>query len=188
EAEGGARVTSGAMAEGPDAFAQSRRVFPTLVPQGEMSDGVGYRGARCVGVRDVGELAWKESALQWTPIEVGWQCERAEAQAGSVSYLVLEYANAGQARSVVEALPGAVRYAGDKDGIAFSLRRWVIPDPVNVRAQTAHQVVSFPDDTDRANYVVLVIRRGSSGVAGAPRPSAQEEVISWWEEVPLENR
>ncbi|MFD4353341.1 protein kinase [Nocardia sp. NPDC058518] len=185
DAEGGAKVPSSSVAEAEDSFASSRRVFPTLVPQGEMSDGMGYRGARCVGVRNVSELAWKEPALQWTPITTGWQCERAENQAGAVSYLVLEYANEGQARSVLEALPATVRYAGDKDGVPFSLQRWVVQDPASTRTQTAHQVLSFPDDSDRANYLVVVSRRGSSGTSGAPRPSAQDEVIAWWEEVPL---
>ncbi|MFD4460499.1 protein kinase [Nocardia sp. NPDC058480] len=185
DAEGGAKKPSSSVAEAEDSFSSGRRVFPTLVPQGEMGDGVGYRGTRCVGVRDVSELAWKEPALQWTPISAGWQCERADNQAGAVSYLVLEYANAGQARSVSEALPATVRYAGDKDGVPFSLQRWVVQDPASTRTQTAHQVLSFPDDSDRANYLVVVSRRGSSGTGGAPRPSAQDEVIAWWEEVPL---
>ena len=138
-----------------------------------------------MGVRTVSELAWKEPALQWTPITTGWQCERADNQAGAVSYLVLEYANKSQARSVLEALPSAVRYAGDKDGVPFSLQRWVVQDPASTRTQTAHQVLSFPDDSVRANYLVVVSRRGSSGIGGAPRPSAQDEVVAWWEEVPL---
>ncbi|MFD9546443.1 protein kinase [Nocardia salmonicida] len=185
DAEGGANGPSNSVAEVADSFAESRRVFPTLVPQGEMSDGVGYRGARCVGVRNVSELAWKEPALQWTPINTGWQCERADNQAGAVSYLVLEYANTSQARSVLEALPSTVRYAGDKDGVPFSLQRWVVQDPASTRTQTAHQVLSFPDDSDRATYLVVVSRRGSSGTGGAPRPSAQDEVVAWWDEVPL---
>lgn len=185
DAEGGANGPSNSVAEVADSFAESRRVFPTLVPQGEMSDGVGYRGARCVGVRSVSELAWKEPALQWTPITTGWQCERADNQVGAVSYLVLEYANTSQARSVLEALPSTVRYAGDKDGVPFSLQRWVVQDPASTRTQTAHQVLSFPDDSVRANYLVVVSRRGSSGIGGAPRPSAQDEVVAWWEEVPL---
>ncbi|WP_328711057.1 serine/threonine-protein kinase [Nocardia salmonicida] len=185
DAEGGANGPSNSVAEVADSFAESRRVFPTLVPQGEMSDGVGYRGARCVGVRNVSELAWKEPALQWTPITTGWQCERADNQVGAVSYLVLEYANTSQARSVLEALPSTVRYAGDKDGVPFSLQRWVVQDPASTRTQTAHQVLSFPDDSVRANYLVVVSRRGSSGIGGAPRPSAQDEVVAWWDEVPL---
>ncbi|WP_336081299.1 serine/threonine-protein kinase [Nocardia sp. SSK8] len=169
----------------PEVLDASRRVFPALVPQGSVTEGPGYRGTRCVAVRDVSELEWKEPALQWNPITAGWQCERAENVAGAVSYLVLEYASPAQARSVVGAMPGAVRYEGDKDGVPFSLRRWVVPDPANPRVQTAHQVLSFPEDEDRANYVVAVSRRGSSGRDGAPRPSAQDEVISWWDEVPL---
>ncbi|MGY0500846.1 protein kinase domain-containing protein [Nocardia sp. FBN12] len=184
-ADGGAGVTSSSVAVVADSFAESRRVFPTLVPQGENSNGLGYRGVQCVGVRSVSELAWKEPALQWTPITTAWQCDRVDSQAGAVSYLVLEYANAGQARSVVQALPAAVRDAGDKDGVPFSLQRWAVADPGSARTQTAYQVVSFPDDDDRANYLVAVSRRGSSGTAGALRPSAQDEVIAWWEEVPL---
>ncbi|WP_347567330.1 protein kinase [Nocardia sp. AG03] len=167
------------------ALAPSRRTFPTLVPQGAVTEGPGYRGARCVAVRDVSELAWKEPALQWNPITAGWQCERADNAAGAVSYLVLEYASPALARSVVGALPGAARYEGDKDGVPFQLRRWVVADPASSRVQTAHQVLSFPDDEDRANYLVAVSRRGSSGRDGAPRPSAQDEVIAWWEDVPL---
>ncbi|WP_328656220.1 serine/threonine-protein kinase [Nocardia salmonicida] len=185
DAEGGANGPSNSVAEVADSFAESRRVFPTLVPQGEMSDGVGYRGARCVGVRTVSELAWKEPGLQWTPITTGWQCERPDNQVGAVSYLVLEYANTSQARSVLEALPSTVRYAGDKDGVPFSLQRWVVQDPASTRTQTAHQVLSFPDDSVRTNYLVVVSRRGSSGTGGAPRPSAQDEVVAWWDEVPL---
>ncbi|GGN71821.1 serine/threonine-protein kinase [Nocardia rhizosphaerihabitans] len=168
-----------------DSFAASRRVFPTLVPQGELAEGPGYRGARCAAVRGASELEWKEPALQWNPISAGWQCERTDNNAGSVSYLVLEYATAAQARSVVEAMPAAVKYPGDKDGVPFSLRRWVVPDPASSRMHTAHQVISFPGDSARANYVIAVSRRGSSGMGGAPRPSAQDEVIAWWEEVPL---
>ncbi|MEV6656284.1 serine/threonine-protein kinase [Nocardia fluminea] len=185
DAESGASGPADPVAEVADSFAESRRVFPTLVPQGQMSDGVGYRGARCVGVRNVSELAWKEPALQWTPITTGWQCERFDNQAGALSYLVLEYANVSQARSVLEALPAMVRYAGNKDEVPFSLQRWVVPDPASIRVQTAHQVLSFPGDSARANYLVAVSRRGSSGTGGAPRPSAQDEVIAWWDEVPL---
>ncbi|MFE1591900.1 protein kinase [Nocardia sp. NPDC058705] len=185
DAAGGANVPSSSVAEVADSFGESRRVFPTLVPQGENGEGVGYRGARCVGVRSVSELAWKEPALQWTPVETAWQCDRVDNQVGAVSYLVLEYANAGQARSVVDALPGAVRDAGDKDGVPFSVQRWAVGDPGSARMQTAYQFVSFPDDDDRANYLVAVSRRGSSGTNGAPRPSAQDEVIAWWEDVPL---
>ncbi|MFD3743160.1 protein kinase [Nocardia sp. NPDC058633] len=185
EVASGASGPSNSVAEVADSFGESRRVFPTLVPQGEMSDGVGYRGARCRGVRDVSELAWKEPALQWTPITSGWQCERADNQPGAVSYLVLEYASASQARSVSEALPATVRYAGDKDGVPYWLQRWTVQDPASTRVQTAHQTMSFPDDSERANYLVVVSRRGSSGTGGAPRPSAQDEVIAWWVDVPL---
>lgn len=168
-----------------DSFAASRRIFSTLVPQGGLTEGPGYRGAHCVAVRSVSDLEWKEPALQWNPITAGWQCERTGSGAAAVSYLVLEYPDAAQARSVVEALPAPIRYSGDKDDIAFSMRRWVVEDPANSRLATAHQVVSFPGDPARANYVVAVSRRGSSGVDGAPRPSALDEVIAWWEEVPL---
>ncbi|PWV81486.1 serine/threonine-protein kinase [Nocardia neocaledoniensis] len=168
-----------------DSFAKSRRVFPTLVPQGVTGEGPGYRGARCFAVRSVSELEWKEPALQWNPISAGWQCERTDNNAGSVSYLVLEYPSAAHARSVVEALPAAVRYPGDKDGVEFDLRRWVVPDPSSARMITAHQVIGFPEDDLRANYLIAVSRRGSSGTAGAPRPSAQDEIIAWWEDVPL---
>ncbi|MEV0060016.1 protein kinase [Nocardia sp. NPDC050718] len=177
--------SSSAAAVVGDAFVASRRVFPTLVPQGAVAEGDGYRGAQCVAVRGVSELQWKEPALQWNPISAGWQCERTDNSAGSVSYLVLEYPTAAQARSVVEAMPAAVRYQGNKDGVPFSLRRWVVPDQASVRTQTAHQVVSFSDDSTRAKYVIAVSRRGSSGMAGAPRPTAQDEVIAWWEDVPL---
>ncbi|MEV6213785.1 protein kinase [Nocardia sp. NPDC051833] len=177
--------SSSAAAVVGDAFVASRRVFPTLVPQGAVAEGEGYRGAQCVAVRGVSELQWKEPALQWNPISAGWQCERTDNSAGSVSYLVLEYPTAAQARSVVEAMPAAVRYQGNKDGVPFTLRRWVVPDQASVRTQTAHQVVSFPDDSTRAKYVIAVSRRGSSGMAGAPRPTAQDEVIAWWEDVPL---
>ncbi|MFD3637597.1 serine/threonine protein kinase, partial [Streptomyces sp. NPDC058664] len=90
DAAGGANVPSSSVAEVADSFGESRRVFPTLVPQGENGEGVGYRGARCVGVRSVSELAWKEPALQWTPVETAWQCDRVDNQVGAVSYLVLE--------------------------------------------------------------------------------------------------
>lgn len=185
DAGSGANVTSSSMAEATDSFAEGRLVFPTLIPQGADDTGIGYRGTRCVGVRDVSELAWKEPALQWTPITTGWQCDRVDGQPGAVSYQVLEYATAGQARSVRDALPGMVRYEADKDGIPFSLQRWVVPDSASARVQTAYQVLGFPDDSSRANYLVVVSRRGSSGTGGAPRPSAQDEVVEWWDEVPL---
>ncbi|MFE3541489.1 protein kinase [Nocardia sp. NPDC059177] len=168
-----------------DSLIASRQIFPTLVPQGAATVGPGYRGARCAAVRDVSELEWKEPALQWNPITIGWQCERVGNGAAAVSYLVLEYADPAHARSVVGAMPGAVRYEGDKDGVPFVLRRWAVADPASARIQTAHQVVSFPDDEERANYLIVVSRRGSSGANGAPRPSAQDEVIAWWDEVPL---
>ncbi|MFF2086168.1 protein kinase [Nocardia sp. NPDC058176] len=168
-----------------DSFQASRRIFSTLVPQGGMTEGPGYRGAHCVAVRSVSDLEWKEPALQWNPITAGWQCERTGTGAAAVGYLVLEYPTAAQARSVVEALPAPIRFSGDKDDISFSMRRWVVEDPANSRVATAHQVVSFPGDPSRANYVVAVSRWGSSGVDGAPRPSALDEVIAWWEEVPL---
>lgn len=184
-AEGASKGPSSSAVTVGDSFVPSRRVFPTLVPQGAVAEGLGYRGARCAAVRGVSELEWKEPALQWNPISAGWQCERTDNNPGSVSYLVLEYPTAAQARSVVEALPSAVRYPGDKDGVPFSLRRWVVPDQASSRMQTAHQVVSFPDDSTRARYLIAVSRRGSSGQGGAPRPTAQDEVIAWWDDVPL---
>ncbi|NKX91367.1 serine/threonine-protein kinase [Nocardia coubleae] len=176
---------SSAVAEATDSFLASRRVFPTLVPQGTGIEGQGYRGANCVGVRQVSELEWKEPALQWNPITAGWQCERVENGLGAVSYLVLEYANSAQARSAMDAFPAAVRFGAEKDGVPVTVRRWVVPDPATSRVQTAHQVIGFPGDPDRDNYLVVVSRRGSSGTGGAPRPSAQDEVIAWWAEVPL---
>ncbi|MEV0684264.1 serine/threonine-protein kinase [Nocardia sp. NPDC050378] len=176
---------SSAVAEATDSFLASRRVFPTLVPQGAGIEGQGYRGAKCVGVRQVSELAWKEPALQWNPISAGWQCERVDNGLGAVSYLVLEYANSAQARSAIDAFPAAVRFGAEKDGVPVTVRRWVVPDPATSRVQTAHQVIGFPGDPDRDNYLVVVSRRGSSGTGGAPRPSAQDEVIAWWAEVPL---
>lgn len=178
-------ATSSSVAAVDDSFAASRRVFPTLVPQGQAAAGSGFRGAKCVAVREASELAWKEPALQWNPIQAGWQCERSGSGSSSVSYLVLEYPNAAQARSVVEAMPAAVRYEDDKDDVPVSVRRWAVPDPVNGRVQTAYQVVSFPGDPERANYLLAASHRGSSGTGGAARPSAQDEVTAWWEEVPL---
>ncbi|KAF0836643.1 hypothetical protein FNL39_11351 [Nocardia caishijiensis] len=176
---------SSAVAEATDPFLASRRVFPTLVPAGGGAEGEGYRGARCTGVRQVSELAWKEPGLQWNPISTGWQCDRVDNSLGAVSYLVLEYADRAQARSALDAFPAAVRFEADKDGVPVTVRRWVVPDPATSRVQTAHQVIGFPGDADRANYLVVVSRRGSSGTGGAPRPSAQDEVIAWWAEVPL---
>lgn len=176
---------SSAVAEATDSFLASRRLFPTLVPQGAGIEGQGYRGANCAGVRQVSELEWKEPALQWNPISAGWQCERVDNGLGAVSYLVLEYANSAQARSAMDAFPAAVRFGAEKDGVPVTVRRWVVPDPATSRVQTAHQVIGFPGDPDRDNYLVVVSRRGSSGTGGAPRPSAQDEVIAWWAEVPL---
>ncbi|MFC4126418.1 protein kinase domain-containing protein [Nocardia rhizosphaerae] len=183
-APSGAATTSSTVAA-DGSFAAGRRVFPTLVPQGVTAEGAGYRGAHCFAVRSVSELEWKEPALQWNPITVGWQCERTGNGQGAVSYLVLEYATPAQVRSVVDAMPSDIRYPGDKEGIPFDLRRWVVPDPSSSRIHTAHQVISFPGDPERANYLLAVSRRGSSGEGGAPRPSAQEDVIAWWADVRL---
>ncbi|MFC4374946.1 hypothetical protein ACFO5K_12625 [Nocardia halotolerans] len=185
EAAGSVTTSSNVVTTAGNSFTKSRRVFPTLVPQGVAAEGTGYGGAECVAVRMTSDLAWKEPALQWNPITAGWQCAEGANSSAPVTYLVLEYANAAQVRSVVEAMPAAVRYDSDKDDVPVTVRRWVVPDPASSRVHTAHQVLTFPGNSDRADYLVAVSRRGSSGTGGAPRPSAQDQVVAWWEEVEL---
>lgn len=62
DAESDANGPSNSVAEVADSFAESRRVFPTLVPQGEMSDGVGYRGRGAWGCAL--SVSWRGKSLR----------------------------------------------------------------------------------------------------------------------------
>ncbi|WP_329412581.1 serine/threonine-protein kinase [Nocardia vinacea] len=183
-------VTSMTAAAPSDALAKSRRLFPNLVPQGKDDFGEAYQDARCMASEAGEPLGIEDELLKSSPWITAWECHRETLAATQMSYTILEYASAADARAVVQALPANVATAGKKSGIPVNTHRWVVedpPGPLQPFYHTAKLVVSFESDPVRSNFLVYVSNHGTAGGVQTvpPTPTAQDALTAWWDAAPL---
>lgn len=183
-------ATSTAVAAPSDPLAKSRRLFPNLVPPGEDDFGEAYQDARCMASEAGEPLGIADEPLKSSPWVTAWECRRETQTTTQMSYTILEYASAADARAVVQALPANVATAGKKSGVPVNTHRWVVedpPGPLQPFYHTAKLVVSFESDPARSNFLVYVSNHGTAGGGQTvpPAPSAQDALIAWWDAAPL---
>ncbi|MFI6774052.1 protein kinase [Nocardia sp. NPDC050412] len=182
--------TSTTAAAASDALAKSRRLFPNLVPQGKEDFGEAYQDARCMASAAGEPLGIEDEPLKSSPWITAWECHRETQTTAQMSYTILEYASAADARAVVQALPANVATAGKKSGIPVNTHRWTVedpPGPLQPFYHTAKLVVSFESDPARANFLVYVSNHGTAGGVQTvpPTPTAQDALTAWWDAAPL---
>ncbi|WP_433759727.1 protein kinase domain-containing protein [Nocardia sp. CA-135398] len=173
-----------------DPLAKSRRLFPNLVPQGKEDFGEAYQDARCMASESGEPLGIEDETLKSSPWITAWECHRETQTTTQMSYTILEYASAADARAVVQALPANVATAGKKSGIPVNTHRWTVedpPGPLQPFYHTAKLVVSFESDPARANFLVYVSNHGTAGGVQTvpPTPTAQDALTAWWDAAPL---
>ncbi|WP_433710897.1 protein kinase domain-containing protein [Nocardia sp. CA-084685] len=183
-------VTATTAAAASDALAKSRRLFPNLAPQGKEDFGEAYQDARCMASAAGEPLRIEDESLKSSPWITAWECHRETQTTTQMSYTILEYASAADARAVVQALPANVATAGKKSGIPVNTHRWTVedpPGPLQPFYQTAKLVVSFESDPARANFLVYVSNHGTAGGVQTvpPTPTAQDALTAWWDAAPL---
>ncbi|MFI7666632.1 protein kinase [Nocardia sp. NPDC049526] len=183
-------VTATTAAASSDALAKSRRLFPNLVPQGKDDFGEAYQDARCMASEAGEPLGIEDEPLKSSPWVTAWECHRETQATTQMSYTILEYASAADARAVVQALPANVATAGKKSGIPVNTHRWVVedpPGPLQPFYHTAKLVVSFESDPVRSNFLVYVGNHGTAGGVQTvpPTPTAQDALTAWWDAAPL---
>ncbi|MET8873114.1 protein kinase [Nocardia sp. NPDC004604] len=179
-----------ATAAAPDAMAKSRKLFPNLVPPGKDSHGAAYQDARCFAAKPGDQLRLQDEPLKSSSWVDAWECHRETQSTTQMSYSILEYASAAEARAVVQALPANVATAEKKDGVPVNTHRWTVedpPGPLQPFYHTAKLVVSFESDPARSNFLVYVSNYGTSGAAQTVPPtiSAQDALTAWWATAPL---
>ncbi len=183
-------VTSTAVAPASDALAKSRRLFPNLVPHGKEDVGDAYQDARCTASKAREPLGIEDETLKSSPWITAWECHRETQATTQMSYTILEYGSAADARAVVQALPANIATAAKKSGIPVNTHRWVVQDPPGALQSiyhTAKLVVSFESDPARSNFLVYVSNHGTVGGVQTvpPIPSAQDALTAWWDAAPL---
>ncbi|MEV5836178.1 protein kinase [Nocardia sp. NPDC052112] len=183
-------VTSTAVAAPSDALAKSRRLFPNLVPQGKEDFGEAYQDARCMASEAGEALGVEDEPLKFSPWITAWECHRETQTTAQMSYTILEYPSAADARAVVQALPANIATAAKKSGIPVNTHRWVVedpPGPLQPFYHTAKLVVSFESDPARSNFLVYVSNHGTAGGVQTvpPTPTAQDALTAWWDAAPL---
>ncbi|WP_062984909.1 serine/threonine-protein kinase [Nocardia anaemiae] len=183
-------ATSTTAAAASDALAKSRRLFPNLVPQGKEDFGEAYQDARCMASEAGEPLGIEDEPLKSSPWVTAWECHRETQTTTQMSYTIIEYASAADARAVVQALPANVATAGKKSGIPVNTHRWTVedpPGPLQPFYHTAKLVVSFESDPARANFLVYVSNHGTAGGVQTvpPTPTAQDALTAWWDAAPL---
>ncbi|WP_228804708.1 serine/threonine-protein kinase [Nocardia farcinica] len=168
-----------------DPFAQSRRAFPGLLPQGTETEGPGYGDTTCIALRRGQNLRIDDEILAGGPWLMAWECRAGAGSADGVDYTILHYDSSATARDTIEDLPTAVGLTGRKDGVPYTQHAWVDRDSRQSLDYTAKLVVAFPTDATRAPYLLYASHHGASRHPMATLPSADEELGAWWASAPL---
>lgn len=161
---------------------RTRRLFPTLLPQGSRLDGFGYQDAVCswyepddrIPVLD--DVPVFEEALESRPWRSIWDCRQQSLSADRMDYTIVTYPTAADAREVVDSLPPNDPVPGGKSGEIFTAHFW--DDPGDRGRFTANMVVGFGTgiESPRGNSLLFVRYWGAT---------AREDVEQWWADAPL---
>ncbi|MFE3443694.1 serine/threonine-protein kinase [Nocardia sp. NPDC059180] len=167
-----------------DPVERSRRIFPSLLPQGTADSGQGYQGAMCTAYEPDDQVRIEDEALSSRPWQTVWECRRRTESDAHMSYTIVVYDNADDARAVLGELPPSSRSTGAKSGAPYTAYHWIEPEPPGPLV-TTHLVVGFGGgDPIRANALLTV------GYAGPIADefgslSGENAVMQWWADAPL---
>ncbi|MBF6436268.1 serine/threonine-protein kinase [Nocardia cyriacigeorgica] len=167
-----------------DPVERSRRIFPSLLPQGTADTGQGYQGAVCTAYEPDDPVRIEDRALSSRPWTTVWECRRRVESDTHMSYTIVVYEDADDARAVLGELPPNSRSTGAKSGAAYTSYHWIEPEP-DGPLTTTHLVVGFGGaDPIRANALISV--RHSGPIADEfGRLSSENAVMQWWADAPL---
>ncbi|NEW46617.1 serine/threonine-protein kinase [Nocardia cyriacigeorgica] len=167
-----------------DPVERSRRVFPSLLPQGTADSGQGYQGAMCTAYEPDDQVRIEDDALSSRPWQTVWECRRRVESDAHMSYTIVVYDSADDARAVLGELPPSSRSTGAKSGAPYTAYHWIEPEPPGPLT-TTHMVVGFGGgDPIRANALITV---GYTGPIADEfgRLSGENAVMQWWADAPL---
>ncbi|MFI1459368.1 serine/threonine-protein kinase [Nocardia carnea] len=161
---------------------RTRRLFPSLLPQGSGIDGLGYQNARCsrFGPGDqiplLPDVPVFDDVLETRPWDAIWDCRQIQLQPTRMDYTIITYPDAEAAREVITGLPAHDTSAGTKSGEPYTAYVW---EDSGARGQfTVNMLVSFGsgEDSPRSNSLLFVRKWG---------PTARQDIHSWWADAPL---
>lgn len=161
---------------------RTRRLFPTLLPQGSELDGFGYQDALC-GQYEPGDqipilevVPVFDEVLETRPWESIWDCRQRSLEATRLDYTIITYPDAEDTMEVIESLPPHDSVSGAKSGEPYTAHLW--EEPGDRGRSTANMVVGFGARTDspRSNSL-LFVRYWGTGARG--------DIDRWWSNAPL---
>lgn len=161
---------------------RTRRLFPSLLPQGSELDGFGYQDARCsrFGPGDriplLPDVPVFDDVLDSRPWDAIWDCRQIQLDPTRMDYTIVTYPDAEAVREVIAGLPAHETSVGTKSGEAYTSHVW---EDTGTRGQfTVNMLVSFGSggDSPRSNSL-LFVRKWS--------PTARQDIHLWWADAPL---
>lgn len=162
-----------------------RAGFPTLLPSGSGTSGIGYRGAQCRQFEPGRTDTTVPDELQVRPWRSVWDCEQPDSNAHRLTYQIVTYNTAADVQSVLDKLPVNDRSVGHKNSVAYTSYSWREPGARQPAAYTTNLVISFDDDPARAQSVVYV-RCDADPPIGPVAPTPSDVVAGqWWADAPL---
>lgn len=162
---------------------RTRTLFPTLLPQGTSPAGQGYQKSSCFRYEPGDPVEDLADVLETAPWEVLWGCRRHDEDQRHMSYRIITYDSAADARAVVEELPPHESTVGSKSGALYTTHTWSRPGPPG-RSYTTMLVVSFESDPNRSNCLLYVSYSGEEDPDSAPL-SPDIAIMRWWDDAPL---
>ncbi|WP_280482743.1 serine/threonine-protein kinase [Nocardia cyriacigeorgica] len=167
-----------------DPVDRSRRLFPSLLPQGTEDSGQGYQGAMCTAYEPDDQVRIEDRALSSRPWLTVWECRRRVESDSHMDYTIVVYEDADDARAVLGELPPNSRSTGVKSGAPYTAYHWIEPDPPGPLTTTQLVVGFGGSDPIRANALISV--RYSGPIADEfGRLSSENAVMRWWADAPL---
>ncbi len=161
---------------------RTRRLFPTLLPQGSELDGFGYQDALCSQYEPGEQIPILEvvpvfdEILETRPWESIWDCRQRSLEATRLDYTIITYPDAEDTMEVIESLPPHESVSGAKSGEPYTAHLW--EEPGDRGRSTANMVVGFGARTDspRSNSLLFVRYWGAA---------ARGDIDRWWSHAPL---
>ncbi|WP_280235492.1 serine/threonine-protein kinase [Nocardia cyriacigeorgica] len=167
-----------------DPVERSRRIFPSLLPQGTAESGQGYQGAMCTAYEPDDQVRIEDDALSSRPWQTVWECRRRVESDTHMNYTIVVYKSADDARAVLGELPPSSRSTGAKSGAPYTAYHWIEPEPPGPLT-TTHMVVGFGGgDPIRANALLTVGYVGPIADEFGSL-SGENAVLQWWADAPL---
>ncbi|GGL38496.1 hypothetical protein GCM10011588_61370 [Nocardia jinanensis] len=161
---------------------RTRRLFPTLLPQGSELDGFGYQDAMCSQYEPGDQIPILEvvpvfdEILETRPWESIWDCRQRSLEATRLDYTIITYPDVEDTMEVIESLPPHDSVSGAKSGEPYTAHLW--EEPGDRGRSTANMVVGFGSRTDspRSNSLLFVRYWGTK---------ARNDIDRWWSDAPL---